>query len=63
MNEGVSFYGHHLDKGRLFILARKAGALKVHQLQTGPTKRTGSGGQELNELEKSNPEIQDLLKQ
>lgn len=54
---------YDLAKGRLFILSRKAGALKVHQLQTGPTKRTGSGGQELRELEKSHPEIQDLLKQ
>ena len=54
---------YDLDKGRLFLLSRKAGALKVHQLQTGPTKPTGSGGQELNELEKSHAEIQDLFKQ
>jgi hypothetical protein len=52
---------YDLAKGRLFLLSRKEGILEVLQVETGPTKPTGSGGQELNELEKDHPEIRSFF--
>ena len=49
---------YELAKGRLFLLSRKGGELKVLQLRTGPTKSTGSGANEEAELEKGHPERQ-----
>jgi hypothetical protein len=52
---------YDLENGRLFLLSREAGMLKVLQLETGPTQPSGSGGQELVQLEKDHPEIRDFF--
>lgn len=50
-----------LSKGRVFLLAREDGKLKVRQVLTGPTNNSGSGLQELNELERQHPEILEIF--
>ena len=52
---------YELAKGRLFLLSRKEGVLQVMQLQTGLTKPSGSGMEDLIQLEKSHPEIRSVF--
>ncbi len=52
---------YELAKGRLFLLSREEGVLEVMQLQTGPTKPSGSGMEDLIKLEKGHPEIRSFF--